>query len=372
MMNLRKDVSKLILTALACSLLVPAMVGSAETVAQPAAKASATQEISILAKPAVQEPVAKPVAKPTAPVAKPAAPVAKPAAPAPVVKPVAQTPVAKSTAPAPVVKPVAPVAKPAVKPVAPATKPVAKPVVLHKAVNHTPVNVTINKYGVIKTYSSTQGTVGEMLKHLGITYEGRPIYPDPQTPLKNGLTVHILGRYERLETVTVDVPFETQYQDDKTMDYGKKEILKPGIPGKDKIVYEYILKDGMFQKQELTREHIALPEKALVKRGAAQSIMTANGPVGYKRKMTVEASAYTLAEGSGSGMTSLGIIPYEGIVAVDPNFIPYYTKMYIPGYGFAMAGDTGGGIRGYMIDLFMNSYYSAIQWGRRTIDIYIL
>jgi 3D (Asp-Asp-Asp) domain-containing protein len=358
MMNLRKDVSKLILTALTCSLLVPAMLGSAETAAQPVAKASATQEISILAKPATVQ----------APVAKPVAPVAKSAAPAPVAKPVA--PVTKPAAPAakvavPAAKPVTPVAKPV-------AKPVVKPVVLHKAVNHAPVNVTINKYGVIKTYTSTQGTVGEMLKHLGITYEGRPIYPDPQTPLKDGLIVHILGRYEKLETVTVDVPFETQYQDDKTMDFGKKEILKPGVPGKDKIVYEYILKDGMFQKQELTREHIALPEKALVKRGAAQSIMTANGPIGYKRKMTVEASAYTLAEGSGSGMTSLGIIPYEGIVAVDPNFIPYYTKMYIPGYGFAMAGDTGGGIRGYMVDLFMTSYYRAIQWGRRTIDIYIL
>jgi hypothetical protein len=52
MMNLRKDVSKLILTALTCSLLVPAMLGSAETAAQPAATASAKQEISILAKPA--------------------------------------------------------------------------------------------------------------------------------------------------------------------------------------------------------------------------------------------------------------------------------------------------------------------------------
>lgn len=55
--------------------------------------------------------------------------------------------------------------------------------------------------------------------------------------------------------------------------------------------------------------------------------------------MTMEITAYTLGEGSGTGRTSIGLVPYEGIVAVDPRVIPYYTKLYIPGYGIAMAGD---------------------------------
>ena len=63
---------------------------------------------------------------------------------------------------------------------------------------------------------------------------------------------------------------------------------------------------------------------------------------------------------------------YEGIVAVDPRFIPYYTKMYIPGYGIAMAGDTGGDMVHHRVDLFFNDYHRAIQWGRRDVDIYIL
>lgn len=50
--------------------------------------------------------------------------------------------------------------------------------------------------------------------------------------------------------------------------------------------------------------------------------------------------------------TAIGIVPYEGIVAVDPSMIPYYTKMYIPGYGIAMAGDTGGDMVGNRIDVF--------------------
>ncbi|HAY61126.1 MAG TPA: hypothetical protein DCY37_03140, partial [Acidaminococcaceae bacterium] len=47
-------------------------------------------------------------------------------------------------------------------------------------------------------------------------------------------------------------------------------------------------------------------------------------------------------------------------------------KMYIPGYGFAMAGDTGGAIGGYRIDLFMNSLWQCYEWGRREVEIYIL
>ena len=46
--------------------------------------------------------------------------------------------------------------------------------------------------------------------------------------------------------------------------------------------------------------------------------------------------------------------------------------MYVPGYGVAMAGDTGGAIVGNRIDLFMDSYEEAINWGRRDVQVYIL
>ena len=186
------------------------------------------------------------------------------------------------------------------------------------------------------------------------------------------MVIHIVGRYETFETVMEPVAFATQYQDDKALAFGKTEVITAGVAGEDKVVYQNVLRNGVFQREEIMRERTQEPQTAVLKRGVAQSVNTSSGPIGYKRKITVEASAYTLGEGSGTGMTSIGIIPYEGIVAVDPSFIPYYTKMYIPGYGFAMAGDTGGAIRGYKIDLFMTSYYRAIQWGRRTIDIYIL
>jgi 3D (Asp-Asp-Asp) domain-containing protein len=294
---------------------------------------------------------------------------------APVVgtKPVA-APVQKTVTPVQTPAQAAAAAKTQVKATAPVTQAgqVAAAKAQAKVVPAGFMQVTIQKYGVSRVYATAQKTVGGLLQDLGISYQPRSVYPGPATLLKSGMVVHIVGRYETFETVMEPVAFATKYQDDKALAYGKTEVITAGVAGEDKVIYQNVLRNGIFQRQEIERVRTKEPQTALIKRGAAQSINTGAGPIGYKRKITVEASAYTLGEGSGTGMTSIGIIPYEGIVAVDPNFIPYYTKMYIPGYGFAMAGDTGGAIRGYKIDLFMTSYYRAIQWGRRTIDIYIL
>jgi 3D (Asp-Asp-Asp) domain-containing protein len=233
--------------------------------------------------------------------------------------------------------------------------------------------IMIDKYGRQKEFTTSGKTVGEILKHLGITYEGHPIYPSPDTPAANGMVVHILGKFEKFEVADAAVPFTTRYVDNNQLPAGKDRVLQAGAPGKDKITYKYVLKDGYFQKIEIARQQEAAPIEAVIERGPKlNTVMTGEGAIPYKRRMVVEASAYTLAEGSGTGMTSIGIVPYEGIVAVDPDVIPYYTRMYIPGYGFAMAGDTGGAIIGNRVDLYMNDYGRAILWGRRDVEIYIL
>ena len=73
--------------------------------------------------------------------------------------------------------------------------------------------------------------------------------------------------------------------------------------------------------------------------------------------------------------TSRGYYPQKQIIAVDPREIPYGTLVYIPKYGYAIAGDTGSALRNnkdhIAIDLFMDTYKEAIQWGRRDIIIYV-
>lgn len=94
------------------------------------------------------------------------------------------------------------------------------------------------------------------------------------------------------------------------------------------------------------------------------------------KTMTVEATAYTAYCNGCSGVTYTGIDlranPNQKVIAVDPNVIPLGSKVYVEGYGEAVAGDIGGAIKGNRIDVFIPSKSDAYEWGRRTVEITIL
>lgn len=101
-------------------------------------------------------------------------------------------------------------------------------------------------------------------------------------------------------------------------------------------------------------------------------VETANGALPYSQMMSMEATAYLPTDGSAEGLTAMGIPATYGIVAVDPDIIPLGSRVYIPGYGEALAADTGGAIYGYKIDLCMEDYYEAMDFGRRVITVFVL
>ena len=84
--------------------------------------------------------------------------------------------------------------------------------------------------------------------------------------------------------------------------------------------------------------------------------------------ITFEATAYTWT----GNRTASGTWPAVGTVAVDPKVIPLGTKLYIEGYGPAVALDTGGDIQGQIIDLYMDSYQECIEWGRRQVEVRVM
>jgi 3D (Asp-Asp-Asp) domain-containing protein len=92
--------------------------------------------------------------------------------------------------------------------------------------------------------------------------------------------------------------------------------------------------------------------------------------------LTVSASAYTANCRSCSGMTAIGINlkkhPNTKVISVDPKVIKLGTKVYVEGYGYAIAADTGSAIKGNKIDIFIPSQREAIKWGRRTVKVKIL
>jgi len=101
-------------------------------------------------------------------------------------------------------------------------------------------------------------------------------------------------------------------------------------------------------------------------------VETPQGYIPYTQVLGMEATAYLPTDGNGAGITAMGIPATYGIVAVDPAIIPLGTRVYIPGYGEALAADTGGAIYGYKIDLCMEDYYQAMDFGRRNVTVFVL
>ena len=252
------------------------------------------------------------------------------------------------------------------KPVPAVTKEVkeTKPEIKHKPLR-------LHHFGLVKEFTTHHGTVGEVLREMKINLEGRTVYPPPETKITDGMVIHVLARKSFISKEEVEVPFGRQVIDDPELAFGTKKVEKEGVKGKDLVTYENITRPGREQKIELDRRRVAEPVNEIVRQGVAQSILTPDGYVKYKKVIYGEATAYTWGGGA-TGHTSVGLWPKRGIVAVDPRVIPYYTKLYIPGYGMAIAGDTGGAIVGTRIDLFMDSLSECFRWGRRNVEIYIL
>ncbi|WP_346354922.1 3D domain-containing protein [Azotosporobacter soli] len=119
-----------------------------------------------------------------------------------------------------------------------------------------------------------------------------------------------------------------------------------------------LIADGVVGKETL----------ATMKRSEASGISTSR----FSRSLTMSASAYSRFDAGNSDYTCRGNLLRKGLVAVDPNVIPLGTRLYIPGYGYAIADDTGGAIRGNKIDLAFDSHEEAIQFGRQRITVNIL
>lgn len=92
------------------------------------------------------------------------------------------------------------------------------------------------------------------------------------------------------------------------------------------------------------------------------------------RTITMRSTAYTSdpSENGGYSTTAMGTAIRYGVAAVDPNVIPLGTRLYIEGYGYARAEDTGGAIKGNKIDLVFGSKAQSNRWGRRTVRVTIL
>lgn len=223
--------------------------------------------------------------------------------------------------------------------------------------------------------NSYQPDVQGVLDENKIEYDSNyVISEDLDTSLKDGMKIEVKQVEKKTIIETEEIPYDTVVKKDKSLLKGETRVSQKGKKGVKELVYEVVYEDGQPISKILLEENIITKAKnKIIKKGTKEKEKTeskkkSTSKNSLGKKITVSATAY-----SGDGITATGTVPRWGTIAVDPTIIPYGTKVYIPQFDeYFIAEDCGGGIKGNKIDIFMNSESQCDNWGKRSIDIYIV
>lgn len=199
------------------------------------------------------------------------------------------------------------------------------------------------------------------------------------------LPVYAAENQENEETITRVVVSEKEVQDISSSflalatEGEAVQSAKTKIAAKEKAEKEAAEKAAAEKaaKEQAAREAQAAAEKEAAEQAAAEAAAQAatTQPVG--QTFIMESTAYSSdpADALGGGTvtaTGQNLLTNPMAVAVDPNVIPLGTRLYVEGYGEAIASDTGGAIKGNIVDVHFSTYEQCIQWGRRQVKVTIL
>ena len=166
--------------------------------------------------------------------------------------------------------------------------------------------------------------------------------------------------------------FETQYQPDPDLEIDNQSIIQTGEYGLSAQRVRVRYEDGQEVSRQVENQWISRqPKPRIIGYGTSivmQTTVVDGITIQYWRALNMYATSYHPA---GVGNTTASGLPLKkGVAAIDTSIIPFYTQMYIPGYGEATAADIGGGVRGRMIDLGYSDddYVPWHQW----VTVYFL
>ena len=251
---------------------------------------------------------------------------------------------------------------------------------LHVAIERSkPVLVTADGR---TTHTRTRGkTVGGTLMDLGILVtDNDRVTPPLDQPVVEQQQIRLV----RISHVTLvdrkPIPYESVLVPDDNLEIDTQRLAQAGVNGEYRKRFKVVTEDGTEVSRTLVDEWVAAePVTRRVAYGrklVPRTLETPDGPVTYWRKIRMYSTSYSPAR-SGTpksapwyGRTRIGLKLRKGIVAVDPKVIPLQSWVYVPGYGKAIAGDTGGAVKGKWIDMGFDDFnYEGWHWWT---DVYVL
>lgn len=251
-------------------------------------------------------------------------------------------------------------------------------------------------------------TVAHALQELNIVLADTDrVWPALNSPAKNGMSIRVTRVRIETRKSRTSIPFETLYQPTAELRPAARKTVQSGLVGAREVTEKIWSREGKVSSRETVstrvvrapRPHIValgsrrayLPGRipyhnryarayTLAARGGlgrerlAMQIPATMKPLRAVRSLTLVATGYSPdpRENGGYTTTATGLPIGYGAAAVDPRVIPLGTKLYIEGYGYAFATDTGGAIKGHRIDLAYDSYRLANTKGRKKVRAWIL
>lgn len=229
---------------------------------------------------------------------------------------------------------------------------------------------------------STSTTVADFLTNEEIELsELDRVEPSLQETVQENSVVNVIRIEKVTDVVEEPLDFAVVTKKDANLTKGKEKVVTEGQKGLMKKEYEVVLENGKEVSRKLIAEKKVKDKKDKVVAVGTKSVPQqvsrgTQAPKGNGKEFIVTSTAYTPNCHGCSGYTATGINiganPNMKLIAVDPSVIPLGTKVYVEGYGYAIAGDTGRAIKGNKIDVLFPTKSEAYRWGRKQVKIKIL
>ncbi|WP_090090078.1 3D domain-containing protein [Clostridium uliginosum] len=244
-----------------------------------------------------------------------------------------------------------------------------------------PVDIVAN--GTTLTVQTAENTIGDMLKTESDTLKEQgvefneavdDVSPTLESEIQEDLKVQVV-KVETKDVVEKEViNFDTIVEKDSNLDSSVQKVKSEGTNGEKEITYQVVYKDGaQVSKEVKSTKTLVDPQNKVVLKGTGQVYASRGaGNLNYKKKLDCTATAYSGHSTTATGRTPVRNAGSLSTIAVDPSVIPLGSKVYVEGYGYAIAADTGSAIKGNKIDLFLNSSSECNSWGRRSVNLLVI
>jgi uncharacterized protein YabE (DUF348 family) len=247
----------------------------------------------------------------------------------------------------------------------------------------TAVPVEIKANGMQVEVQTAEDTIEDMLdaekntlKDQGIEFDKDvdEISPSLDSKIEGNLSVQLVKVETKDLVEKQPINFDTIVEKDENLDTSVQKVKSEGVNGQKEITYQIIYKDGVEVSRNVKGTKTILePQNEIVVKGTGQVYASRGGErILYKKKLNCLATAYSNHSTTATGITPVRNEGGMSTIAVDPSVIPLGSKVYVDGYGYAIAADTGGAIKGNRIDIYLNSSSQCDNWGARSVDVLLV